>query len=145
MTTRWDKLPNADSINTVLALLKSNPDSYVDSWNRIYPDGADSIWDYAVGQAMFSLRESDCGTSYWMEMATIAHDIPNKHISDTAMGVVSKTTLALLAYSDYTHLLYSNPKEVQILSKLGSAAAVLLYPACIALTESMADESIFHL
>ena len=50
--------------------------------------------------------------------------------------IVFHTILTLIAYDDCAHLLYSDPKEVKLLAKLGVPAAILLLPACIAFNET---------
>lgn len=50
------------------------------------------------------------------------------------------TQLALVSFDNCAHLLYSDPKEVELLAKLGVTAAVLILPACIAIS-SIKDRS----
>ena len=45
--------------------------------------------------------------------------------------------LALVAYDDCAHLLDGNPEHVHLMALLGSDAAILLYPACVALNKQL--------
>jgi hypothetical protein len=53
--------------------------------------------------------------------------------SDAAWGAAWDATLALIAWDDCNYLLEEKPENVKMLALLGNHAAVLLYPACVAL------------
>jgi hypothetical protein len=52
---------------------------------------------------------------------------------DAARTAAWNAILALIAWDDCGYLLEENPEDAKILALLGHQAAVLLYPACVAL------------
>ena len=55
-----------------------------------------------------------------------------------ARNAAQDAILALIAYDDCAYLLDEKPEHVQMLALLGNQAALLLYPACVAMQKEMA-------
>jgi len=135
--TAWDDLPNAKHIDRILADLKKNPDK----WNDARSDTRSAVWSAAYSAAM------DATYSAAMDAAwNAARDAAYSAAMDAAWNAASlaawtaarRAILALIAYDDCAYLLDEKPEHVQILGLLGNHAAILLYPACVALQKEMA-------
>ena len=57
--------------------------------------------------------------------------------SADARTVARGAILALIAYDDCAYLLDEKPEHVQMLGLLGNQAALLLYPACVAMQKEI--------
>jgi hypothetical protein len=120
--TAWADLPNAKYIDLVMDSLKKNPAALAAAWDaaRGAARGAAraAAWDAAGARA--AARDA-AWDAEWDAARTAAWD--------AAWNAI----LALIAWDDYGYLLEENPEDVKILALLGHQAAVLLYPACVAL------------
>jgi hypothetical protein len=132
MSNVWDSLPNAKHIDFVLEHIKQN----TDKWNTATTAAERNIewidaWDVSRVEINNKGRESK-----WYKCA-------KKLLMITAApgwASLDNTLNALFAYDDCAHLLYSDPKEVELLAKLGAPAAILLLPACIAISSCNAKQ-----
>jgi len=112
MTTAWADLPNAKHIDSILADLKKNPDRWSAAWT--------AEWNTAWNAARDAARTDEWAAAYGA--------------ARSAAGTAAKgAILALIAYDDCAYLLDEKPEHVQMLGLLGNQAALLLYPACLAL------------
>jgi len=119
--TAWADLPNAKHIDRILADLKKNPDK----WNAVWNTARTDAW-YASWYAAWYAARDDAWNAVW--------DATSDAASDATRGA----SLALIAYDDCAYLLDEKPEHVQMLGLLGNQAAILLYPACIALQKETA-------
>jgi hypothetical protein len=118
--TAWADLPNAKYIDLVLASMNKNPAAW------------DAAWDAARDAARAMVREAawdEARDAAW----GAASDAAWGAASDAAWGAAWDAILALIAWDDCGYLFKETPEEVKILALLGNQAAVLLYPACVAL------------
>ena len=121
--TVWDRLPNSKHIARILADLEENPGkwntAYNPEWIAAYNAALDSIGDSAWAIVRDAVKTSEWSASY-----------------SSTRGL--DAIIALIAYDNYAYLLDEKPEHVQMLALLGNHAAVLLYPACVALQKEMA-------
>ena len=123
--TAWADLPNAKHIDRILADLKKNPDRWSAAWTA-ERDAAWSAERNAARDAAYSAAMDAAWNAAWYTARDAAFY--------TAWGAI----LALITYDDCAYLLDEKPEHVQILALLGNQAAILLYPACVALQKEMA-------
>jgi hypothetical protein len=129
MTTAWSHLPNAKYIDMILADLKANPDQWNAAYDAAWNARHDSAW-----KAAFDASRLAGNDSVWNAAYDAAWDTARGTAGGTARGAI----LALIAYDDCAYLLGENLEHVRILAILGeSPAAVLLYPACLALQKEI--------
>jgi hypothetical protein len=130
--TAWADLPNAKYIDLVIASLKKNPvswDAVRDAaWNAAWNAAWDAAWGAAWGAAKDAARTA-ARTAAWGAVRDAAKDAARTAARTAAWGAA----LALIAWDDYGYLLEETPENVKMLALLGNHAAVLLYPACLAL------------
>ena len=143
--TAWDDLPNAKHIDRILTDLKKNPnrwsaawtDARTAAWNAAMTDARDAAWNAARTAAWNAARTaaySDASDAERYAALNAARDAARDAAFYTAWGAI----LALITYDDCAYLLDEKPEHVQILALLGNQAAILLYPACVALQKEMA-------
>jgi hypothetical protein len=118
--TAWADLPNAKYIDLVLASMNKNPAAWDAAWGAAW----NAAWGAAKDAARAMVREA-----VWDEVRDAAWGAA----SDAAWGAAWDATLALIAWDDCDYLLEEKPENVKMLALLGNHAAVLLYPACVAL------------
>jgi hypothetical protein len=118
--TAWADLPNAKYIDLVIASLKKNPAKWFTA--RYVARGA--AWDAASTAAREAARDA-ARDAAWGAVRYEAQGMAR----DAARGAA----LALIAWDDCGYLLEEKPEDVKILALLGNHAAVLLYPAYLAL------------
>ena len=123
--TAWADLPNAKHIDRIIANLERNPYNWGAARTAAWDDAWDAVWDAARGAAWGSARYAA-----WDAARYAAWNAA----SDAARGA----SLALIAYDDCAYLLDEKPEHVQMLGLLGNQAAILLYPACVAMQKEMA-------
>jgi len=131
MTTKWSHLPNAAHIDAVIASVKANPDDWNAAWDEVW-DAArdatrDAAWDAAYDAAYDAVRDAVRDAAW-----DAAYDAVRDAALDAAWNAAWRAAIALIAYDDCAHMLYSDPDDLRILSKLGSNAATLMIPASIA-------------
>ena len=124
MTTAWSHLPNASHIDRIIADTQANPDKWRAVARTTATDISDDAWDAAWDAAW------DTRGAARDDAATAACDAA----WDTRGGARSAIN-ALVAYDDCAHLLDNDPEHVRLMALLGSDAAILLYPACVALNK----------
>jgi len=131
--TAWDDLPNAKHIDRVLADLKKNPDKWYDARS----DARSAVWSAAWNAAMDATYSAAMDAA-WNAARDAAYSAAMDAARDAASLAARTAILALIAYDDCAYLLDEKPEHVQILGLLGNHAAILLYPACVALQKEMA-------
>lgn len=129
MTRAWSHLPNAAHINRILADLYINPANWEDAWDAVRTDA----WQDAREVAMIATWNDMRDDYAWVAARNAVRNIDQ----ETAGANALRAVLALITYDDCAHLLDGNPEDVKLIALLGSPAAILLYPACVALTKQM--------
>jgi hypothetical protein len=138
--TAWADLPNAKYIDLVMDSLKKNPAvwgaAWDAAWNAAWAAVWDAAWDVAWRAARDAARDAartaardTVWSAAWGAVRDAAKDAAKTAARTAAWGAA----LALIAWDDYGYLLEEKPEDVKMLALLGNQAAVLLYPACIAL------------
>jgi len=129
-TTAWAHLPNANYIDTILHFLKEN-----------------TVWDAATGAAWDAARYAASDIAYYAARDAIydaaddaardaAFNAAWEAADNAAKGAAYDAVRALIAWDDCGYLLDEKPEDVKKLALLGNQAAVLLYPACVALQKA---------
>lgn len=118
--TAWSHLPNANHIDQLLAKLNTNPTNWCDV--QICADVRDHVW-----AAAYYLDRRSIIDKAWCSLNSEVTE------SNSAWGAIA----ALIVWDDCAYLLDNDPEHVKVLALLGVDAAVLLYPACIALQKEM--------
>jgi hypothetical protein len=124
----WADLPNAKYIDLVMDSLKKNPAV----WDAV----RDAVWDAARDAEWTAARETAWGVARDAARdaaRTAAWGVARDAARDAARTAAWGVALALIAWDDCNYLLEEKPEDVKILALLGNQAAVLLYPACVAL------------
>jgi hypothetical protein len=126
--TAWADLPNAKYIDLVMDSVKKNPEEWDAvrdaAWNAAWNAAWDAAWTAAWNAAWDAARTA-ARTAAWGAAKDAA--------KDAARTAAWGAALALIAWDDCGYLLEEKPEDVKILALLGNHAAVLLYPACLAL------------
>ena len=147
--TAWADLPNAKHIDRILADLKKNPDNWSDAGydarNATKNDARNAAWN-AAWDAIYNAVNNAAWTAAWDAAWDAARNAARDDAwnavwdatSDAASDATRGASLALIAYDDCAYLLDEKPEHVQMLGLLGNQAAILLYPACIALQKETA-------
>ena len=152
MTTAWADLPNAKHIARLLDDLKKNPDNWSDAGydarNATKNDARNAAWNAARTAARTAARD-DAWNVAWNAVRNAASDTASDATWDAeryaawnaasadARTVARGAILALIAYDDCAYLLDEKPEHVQMLGLLGNQAALLLYPACVAMQKEI--------
>ena len=123
--TAWAHLLNAKHIDRILADVKKNPKKWGDTYDAV----RDAAWRAAWSDAYDDARDAAAWTAAWgtAEMQQL----------DSAWNPSYGVIFALIVYDDCAYLLDEKPEDVQMLGLLGNQAAILLYPACVALQKEM--------
>ncbi len=133
MITAWSHFPNAAHIDRVIASVSNNPDNWPKT--SIWDIPQDVIWDAAWDTA-WNMSE--------VEMWTVSRDAMWNAVKNMAASTLNRgaewdaawhAIVALAASDDCAYMLDSDPGELAIIAKLGDHRAVLLLPACIALSK----------
>jgi hypothetical protein len=142
MTPEWSHLLNAKYIDLILADVTANPSNWTITveWANNWDDAWANAW-YLVFEAAYAAKRDHAWTaardSAWTITMTaasiVARDSPWISTNDASYTAVSGAILALIAHDDCAYLLDAKPEYVQMIALLGNPAAVLLYPACIAM------------
>ena len=142
--TAWADLPNAKYIDMILYSLKKE--------NTAWVAVKDAVWNAAWDAARLAARDTA-----WDAAKDAAYNAAYNAAWDAAWGAARDAAWgaawvaawdavrALIAWDDCGYLLDEKPEDVKKLALLGNQAAVLLYPACIALNKSkeLENSSIF--
>jgi hypothetical protein len=150
--TAWADLPNAKYIDLVIASMNKNTAVWSAAWAtaRDAARGAawatardaarGAAWDAASTAARGAARDAAWDAARgaardaaWDAAWDAAQDAALAAAQDAALAAASGAALALIAWDDYGYLLDEKPENVKMLALLGNHAAVLLYPACVAL------------
>jgi hypothetical protein len=123
--TAWSDLPNAKYIDLVIALMNKNPAVWGAAW-------AAAAWAAAWNAALDAARDA-ARTAARDAVRVAAWDAARDAAWTAAWDAAWGAILALIAWDDCGYLLEENPENVKMLALLGHQAAVLLYPACVAL------------
>ena len=122
MTNAWDHLPNAKLIDRVLADLRARP--------QVWDAARDDAWDAAQGATRDAARD-DAWDAAW----AAAWDATRGAAWDAAWVAARDACAALIAWDDAGLLLDMPVDAVRLLAAHGHHPAVLLLPACIALSD----------
>jgi len=129
--TAWADLPNAKYIDMILYSLKKE--------NTAWVAVKDAVWNAAWDAARLAARDTAWGAAKDAAY-NAAWDAAWGAARDAAWGAAWvaawDAVRALIAWDDCGYLLDEKPEDVKMLALLGNQAAVLLYPACIALNKS---------
>jgi hypothetical protein len=140
----WAVLPNAKYIDLVMDSLKKNPAVWSAAGDAARDAARDAVWSAAWTAARGAAKDAARDTAWAVARAAVwdaakdaAWTAAKDAARDTAWAAAKEAAwtavLALIAWDDYGYLLEENPENVKILALLGNHAAVLLYPACVAL------------
>ena len=125
--TAWADLPNAKYIDMILYSLKTENTA----WVAVKDAGWNAAWDAARLAARDTAWDAAKDAAY-----NAAWDAAWGAARDAAWVAAWDAVRALIAWDDCGYLLDEKPEDVKMLALLGNQAAVLLYPACIALNKS---------
>ena len=114
-TTAWADLPNAKYINMIMYSLKENT-----AWVAVKDTARDAVKDTARDAAKGAVKGDPWGAAWTAPYNALK-------------GAAWDAARALIAWDDCGYLLEETPEDVKTLALLGNQAAVLLYPACVAL------------
>ena len=128
MTTAWSHLPNAAQIDRILADFVAHTDKWSAAKASAKSD-SDALQHAVAHAAAFSIRREHV----WYA----ALDAAGKIIDHGARSAAISACYALITWDDCAYLLKCDPEHVKVLALLGSDAAIMLYPACIALQKEM--------
>ena len=135
--TAWADLPNAKYIDMILYSLKKENTA----WVAVKDAGWNAAWDAARLAARDTAWDAAKDAAY-----NAAWDAAWGAARDAAWGAAWvaawDAVRALIAWDDCGYLLDEKPEDVKMLALLGNQAAVLLYPACIALNKSKELEKV---
>jgi hypothetical protein len=120
----WADLPNAKYIDLVIDSLKKNPAAWAVAKNAAWKVAMD-----AAKSATWNVLQDAAWDTVWDAVWDAAKDAAWYAERREARGAA----LALIAWDDCGYLLEEKPENVKMLALLGNQAAVLLYPACVAL------------
>jgi hypothetical protein len=123
-TSAWSELPNAKYIDLVIDSLKKNPAAWAVAKN--------AAWKVAMDAARTAARTAARGVT-WNAARGAAWDAAWGAAWGAARNAAWGAILALIAWDNCGYLLEEKPEDVKMLALLGNHAAVLLYPACLAL------------
>ena len=131
----WSQLPNASRIDQLLAHVKANPKEWDAAWRDRSPDAAwdaerSAAWDAARSAACDAARSAACDAAR-SEAYYAARDAAWVAARVAASDAIS----ALVAWDHSGSLLDLLPDQVLMLSKLGQPAAILMYPAVLAMSD----------
>jgi hypothetical protein len=130
--TAWADLPNVKYIDLVMDSLKKNPAVWSAARDAARDAAWDTAWNAAWDAASNAARNAAWGAARnaaW----DAARDAARDAAWDAARNAAWNAALALIAWDDCGYLLEEKSEDVKMLALLGNQAAVLLYPACVAL------------
>jgi hypothetical protein len=120
----WADLPNAKYIDLVIASMNKNTAAREAASSAALRAARGAAWGASRGAAWGAA---------WGASRTAARGAVWDAARDTAKEAAWTAVLALIAWDDCGYLLEEKSEDVKMLALLGSQAAVLLYPACVAL------------
>jgi len=130
MTQPWHDLPNAAHIDRIVTEVRARPDAWVAAykaaWQAMAGDAWDEVWDAAYDAAWHAM--GGAATAVAWTVCAEARGL----VWDAAGDAIT----ALIAWDDSAYLLAADPEQVYLLATLGHQPAILLYPACVALSKS---------
>jgi len=130
----WSHLPNASRIDQVLAHVKANPKEWGAAWDA----ACDAEWAAARGAAWAAAWDAACDAA-WAAAYDAGRDAARyavwNAVWNAARDAAYAATLALVAWDHSGSLFDLLPDQVLMLSKLGQPAAILIYPAVLAMSD----------
>lgn len=130
---------NAESIKLLLDLVVTNLRVFVEVWANTIDFNTEDEWIQAwrnIGkQDLYGVSGSDLHTSirqYLTNEGVDTTEFNYKNNNDDAICLLRDAIGALLNY-DCADMLDCDVAEVALLARLGDTAAVLIYPACVAI------------
>jgi len=144
--TAWEHLPNAKHIDRILADLKKNPNrwsaawtaEWTAEWNAAMTAARNAAWSAERYAAWDAARTAAWGSARYAAGDAARYSAWTAARGDARGAAASGAILALITYDDCAYLLDEKPEHVQMLGLLGNQAALLLYPACVAMQKEMA-------
>jgi len=115
MKHKWSHLPNAKYIDSILSHIKNDPES----WDAARDAARDAAWEAAW----------DAASNAALEAWEAARDAARDAASNAALEAI----LALIAWDHAGALLALPAEQVRVLALLGQPAAILMYPAVLAM------------
>jgi len=126
-TTAWAYLTNAKYIDMIMYSLKEKENT---AWAAVYDAAYNAAYD-AAWVAAWDAAYTARGEA-WNAIYDAADDVADDAVYNAAYNAVR----ALIAWDDCGYLLEEKPEDVKKLALLGNQAALLLYPACVALQQA---------
>jgi len=125
----WSHLPNASRIDQLLTHAKANPKEWV-----VASDAAQRARSAALMAARDAARVA-ARVAAWEAAWDAAWDAVSDAVSDAAYYAAYYAAVALVAWDHSGSLLDLPSDQVLMLSKLGQPAAILMYPAVLAMSD----------
>jgi len=122
----WAHLPNAAHIDRVLAHLSANPEKWAAVWGAARGAGRDAAWDAA--------RDAVRGAA-WDAVRDAVRAAAWDTARDASRYAAWDACVALVAWDEVGDLLDQSPEVLKFLAEEGVHAAVLLYPAVLAMRD----------
>jgi hypothetical protein len=122
----WSHLPNASRIDQIIAHVKANPKE----WHAARDAARDAAW-VAASDAAYDAAWDAAQVAAW-DAARYAAWVAAR---DAAWDAAWDAALALVAWDHSGSLLDLLPDQVLMLAKLGQPAAILMYPAVLAMSD----------
>ena len=134
--TSWSHLPNAVSIDKILASLKANYATWASAYDSAYDSAYASAWASVWASARDSARDS-ARASVWASVWTSAYDSARVSVwasaRDSAWLGAFGAICALIAYDDSSKYLNMKIDELKMWSVLSEdPASILILPAVMA-------------
>ncbi len=125
MTTTWEHLPNAVHIDRIKGSVIANPKQWADAYNSI--PKTDTF--YVMRNAAWEL--------IWRKLMVtkLTWDIVWDPSCGTPWDPSWHAVAALASYDDCADMLDYDPDFLAIIAALGDERAIMLLPACIALSK----------
>lgn len=114
---------NSRYIKQVIESCKENPVAWATAWNRTFNNTTDGSWHDAWNKTIVLLNDNDIATF---------NQLFNYNETGSRSSARS-AVMALLVY-DCGYMLDEKLKDIELLCRLGNLGAILMYPACLALS-----------
>ena len=129
----WSNLPNAKHIDWVIQSVKDNPREWAVAINEVWGSARDAAWEAERGaeRAAAWVAAYYAATDAGRDAAcSAARDAGRDAARGAGRGAAYDATLALVAYDDIEHYLFSSYEELRLIAELSKhPGAKLLLPA----------------
>ncbi len=126
--TAWSHLPNAQHIDRVLIHLREHPERWTAAWTAAWAAASAAARNAARAAARDAARNAA-----WDAAWDAARDAAQNAARNAAWATAWTAITALITYDDCTYILELPSGAVRVMASAGSAQAVLLYPAVVAM------------